>query len=80
MEVPVHLKDAHYKGAAKLGHGAGYLYAHDYPNHYVRQQYLPDALIKEHFYEPTRMGYEEKIREHMEMIKGDGGKYERADR
>lgn len=72
MEVPVHLKDAHYKGAAKLGHGAGYLYAHDYPNHYVRQQYLPDALINEHFYEPTRMGYEEKIREHMEMIKGDG--------
>ena len=60
--------------------GVGYLYAHDYPNHYVRQQYLPDALIKEHFYEPTRMGYEEKIREHMEMIKGDGGKYERADR
>ena len=72
MEVPVHLKDAHYKGAAKLGHGAGYLYAHDYPNHYVRQQYLPDALINEHFYEPTRMGYEEKIRKHMEMIKGDG--------
>lgn len=72
MEVPVHLKDAHYKGAAKLGHGAGYLYAHDYPNHYVRQQYLPDALINEHFYEPTSMGYEEKIREHMEMIKGDG--------
>lgn len=72
MEVPVHLKDAHYKGAAKLGHGSGYLYAHDYSNHYVRQQYLPDALINEHFYEPTRMGYEEKIREHMEMIKGDG--------
>ena len=40
--VPVHLQDAHYKGAAKLGHGTGYKYAHDYPNHYVKQQYLPD--------------------------------------
>ena len=42
--IPAHLQDAHYKSAAKLGHGAGYLYAHDYKNHYVRQQYLPDAL------------------------------------
>ena len=72
MPVPAHLQDKHYKGAEKLGHGLGYKYAHDYPNHYVRQQYLPDALINEHFYEPTSMGYEEKIREHMEMIKGDG--------
>ena len=41
--VPVHLQDAHYKGSEKLGHGLGYLYAHNYPNHYVEQQYLPDA-------------------------------------
>ena len=45
MPVPVHLQDRHYKGAEKLGHGAGYLYAHDYPNHYVKQQYLPDGMV-----------------------------------
>ena len=43
--IPVHLMDAHYKGAAKLGHGDGYKYAHDYENHYVNQQYLPDELV-----------------------------------
>lgn len=67
--VPAHLQDAHYKGAGKLGHGAGYLYAHDYPNHYVTQQYLPDNLVGTVFYEPTRLGYEEQITEHMEKIK-----------
>ena len=51
--VPAHLQDAHYKGSAKLGHGVGYKYAHDYPNHYVSQQYLPDALVDESFYSPT---------------------------
>ena len=44
LAIPVHLQDAHYKGAAKLGHGKDYKYAHDYPNHYVRQQYLPYEL------------------------------------
>ncbi|MBE5887568.1 MAG: replication-associated recombination protein A [Lachnospiraceae bacterium] len=67
--VPVHLQDAHYKGAEKLGHGLGYKYAHDYPNHYVEQQYLPDALVGTKFYEPTEMGYEAKIREHFKKIK-----------
>ena len=67
--VPVHLQDAHYKGAEKLGHGLGYKYAHDYPNHYVEQQYLPDALVGTKFYEPTEMGYEKKIREHFDKIK-----------
>lgn len=67
--VPVHLQDAHYKGAAKLGHGDGYKYAHDYPNHYVNQQYLPDELVNTRFYEPTENGYEEKIREHFKKIK-----------
>lgn len=67
--VPVHLQDAHYKGSAKLGHGEGYLYAHDYPNHYVEQQYLPDALKAQVFYQPTEIGYEKKIKEHLEFIK-----------
>ena len=66
--VPSHLRDAHYKSAGKLGHGVGYRYAHDYKNHYVRQQYLPDALEGEHFYIPTEMGYEKRIREHLEWI------------
>lgn len=67
--VPVHLQDSHYKGAAKLGHGQGYKYAHDYPNHYVKQQYLPDGLEHGQFYLPTEMGYEKQIKEHMEWIK-----------
>lgn len=69
--VPTHLQDAHYKGAEKLGHGLGYKYAHNYPNHYVEQQYLPDALVGTKFYEPTEMGYEKKIREHFSYIKGE---------
>ena len=59
--VPAHLQDAHYKGAEKLGHGLGYKYAHDYPNHYVEQQYLPDELVGTKFYVPSEMGYERKI-------------------
>ena len=69
MPVPVHLQDSHYKGAAKLGHGHGYLYAHDYPNHYVKQQYLPDGMEEMSFYHPTENGYEKKIRDHMEFLK-----------
>lgn len=53
--VPVHLQDSHYKGAAKLGHGIGYKYAHDYPNHYVKQQYLPDEIKDARFYEPGEL-------------------------
>lgn len=71
MPVPVHLQDAHYKGAAKLGHGQGYLYAHDYPNHYVKQQYLPDGLEGTVFYKPTENGYEKKIKEHLEFLRGE---------
>ena len=69
MPVPAHLQDKHYKGAEKLGHGLGYKYAHDYPNHYVTQQYLPDGMEGMRFYEPSENGYEKKIREHMELIK-----------
>ncbi|WP_320968296.1 replication-associated recombination protein A [Hungatella hathewayi] len=71
MPVPVHLQDAHYKGAAKLGHGQGYLYAHDFPNHYVKQQYLPDGMEERVFYRPTENGYEKKIKEHMEFIRSE---------
>lgn len=69
LPIPTHLQDAHYKGAAKLGHGIGYKYAHDYPNHYVQQQYLPYELTGRKFYEPTENGYEAAIREHMNRIK-----------
>lgn len=67
--IPTHLQDSHYKSAGKLGHGLGYQYAHDFKNHYVQQQYLPDALVGTQFYEPTEMGYEKKIREHLERIR-----------
>ena len=67
--VPVHLQDAHYGGHEKLGHGIGYKYAHDYPNHFVKQQYLPDEIQGEHFYELSDMGYEKKLKEHMRFIR-----------
>ncbi|WP_368279787.1 replication-associated recombination protein A [Enterocloster citroniae] len=69
MPVPVHLQDKHYKGAEKLGRGAGYKYAHDYPKHYVKQQYLPDGLEGEVFYEPSDNGYEKQIGQHMKWLK-----------
>ena len=67
--IPVHLQDAHYKGAAKLGHGAGYRYAHDYPGHYVEQQYLPDELLGSRFYVPTENGNESRIRAYFDRIR-----------
>ena len=67
--VPSHLQDAHYKGAAKLGHGIGYKYAHDYPCHYVDQQYLPDEIRDERFYEPGDNGYENEMKKWMETIR-----------
>ena len=69
VTIPVHLQDAHYKGAYKLGHGEGYLYAHDYPNNYVKQQYLPYELDGKEFYRPSGNGYEVKIREHMKKLR-----------
>lgn len=68
--VPVHLQDSHYKGAGKLGHGIGYQYAHDYPNHYVKQQYLPSELADRVFYRPTENGYEKNIQEYFAKIHG----------
>ncbi|MGE5573266.1 MAG: AAA family ATPase [Bacillota bacterium] len=64
-EVPVHLRDASYKGAARLGHGAGYKYPHDFPGHFVPQQYLPDTLEGRVYYEPSPNGYEKQIGERL---------------
>ena len=68
--VPAHLKDAHYSGAGELGHGLDYKYAHNYPNHYVEQQYLPEEVMGEKFYVSSKMGYENTIDEHLRRIKG----------
>lgn len=64
-QVPVHLRDSHYPGADRLGRGIGYLYAHNYPGHYVDQQYLPDELADEQFYEPTENGCEKQVRSYL---------------
>lgn len=69
LKIPGHLQDAHYKGAKNLGHGIGYKYAHDYKNHYVKQQYLPYELNGKEFYRPDGNGYEEKIKAHMKRIR-----------
>ncbi len=69
MPVPVHLQDRHYKGAGKLGHGEGYQYPHDYPDHYVKQQYLPDNMIGRRFYHMSDQGYERNIQEFMAFLK-----------
>lgn len=71
--VPVHLQDAHYKGAKKLGHGTGYLYAHDYPCHFVKQQYLPDEIRGAVFYKPGDNGKEKEIKEWLKYIRQNGG-------
>jgi putative ATPase len=69
--IPAYLMDAHYKGAAKLGHGLGYLYAHNFENHYVKQQYLPDEIKDRVFYVPSDNGYEKQIQEYFKKIKGE---------
>ena len=66
-QVPMHLRDCHYKGAKKLGHGVDYKYAHDYPYHIVKQQYLPDKIKNAKYYMPTSNGYEEKIGKYMQF-------------
>ena len=68
LQVPPYLKDAHYNSAAKLGRGVGYKYAHDYENHYVEQQYLPDEIKDKKFYEPTEIGHEKEIIEYFKKI------------
>ena len=73
LPIPPHLQDSSYKGAEKLGHGIDYKYAHDYPNHYVTQQYLPYELTGKEFYNPTGNGYEVKVREHMKKLHKEAG-------
>ena len=68
--IPLHLRDAHYPGAAEFGHGVEYKYPHLYENHYVKEQYLPYELKDLSFYKPGDLGYEEKIKEHFKRIKG----------
>ena len=72
MPVPPHLQDRHYSGAAALGRGLDYKYAHDYPNHYVKQQYLPDGMEGTVFYEPSDNGYEKEIKARLAFLRGSG--------
>ena len=72
LSIPAYLQDAHYKSASKLGHGVGYKYAHDYPHHYVEQQYLPDEIRNEHFYDISDVGYEARLQKWFDAI---GKKY-----
>lgn len=67
--IPSYLMDAHYSSAGKLGNGIGYKYAHNYPNHYVKQQYLPDELKDENFYELSDSGYEKELKKHLDYIR-----------
>lgn len=69
LPVPAHLQDAHYKSASKLGRGTDYLYPHDFPNHYVSQQYLPDEVKDAWLYTPSAMGHEAQIAAHMNQIR-----------
>lgn len=71
--VPAHLMDASYRSADKLGRGIGYQYAHDFPGHYVDQQYLPQELAGEQFYQPTENGYEKQVRSYL----GSLGQYKK---
>ena len=71
-EVPMHLRDTHYAGAEKLGH-KGYKYPHDYPGHYVEQQYVPGPLVGQHFYEASQQGMEDKIRHNQELRRNNRG-------
>ena len=73
LTIPPYLQDAHYSGAEKLGRGIGYKYAHDYPDHYVKQRYLPYELKDMHFYDISEMGYEKKIKEHMKRLRNREG-------
>ncbi len=67
--VPPHLRDAHYSGAERLGHGKGYQYAHDAPHAIAPQQYLPDELVGRRYYTPSDRGYERQVAERLERIR-----------
>jgi putative ATPase len=67
--VPAHLRDSHYQGSAKLGHGQGYVYPHDLPNGVAAQQYAPDAVYGKRYYKPTRHGVEERYADRLEKLR-----------
>lgn len=69
-DVPNHLRDSHYPGADKLGHGRGYLYPHSYSGNYIKQQYLPDSLADKRYFIPGTNGYEKRLRQWLEATKG----------
>ena len=73
QKIPDSLRDAHYSGAEALGHGAGYRYPHDYPNHYVRQQYLPDDLVGKHYYEYADNKAEQAAKAYSDRLKMQSG-------
>ena len=70
--IPPYLQDAHYGSAGKLGRGVGYEYAHLFPNHFSRQQYLPNEYKGRKFYVPGDLGYEKKIKEWLAFLRGEG--------
>ena len=67
--VPAHLRDAHYPGAQALGHGAGYLYPHDFPHAVAAQSHLPDSLAGARYYEPTANGFEKRLSSRLEAVR-----------
>jgi len=67
--VPIHLRDTNYRGASKLGHGKDYKYPHDYPDNWVEQQYMPDGVKSQPYYEPTENGHESKIKERLDGLR-----------
>ena len=69
--VPPHLKDASYSSAKELGHGIGYQYPHAFPNHYVKQQYLPDELVGTVYYDMSDMGVEKRMKDYLKRLKGE---------
>lgn len=68
-DIPAHLKDSHYSGASKLGHGNNYKYPHSYPNHYVKQQYLPDTLLGRKYYEYGESKLEQQTKAYWDEVK-----------
>ena len=65
--IPPHLRDAHYKGASKLGHGTEYIYPHDFPGHFIVQQYLPKELEGSQYYLPTENGQEKVLKDRLQQ-------------
>lgn len=68
-DIPEYLKDSHYSGASKMGKGVGYIYPHDFPNHYVEQEYLPKNISHKKYYEPQNNKFEINIKKYLEALK-----------